>query len=95
MDTWGVRGVRKRGVGGTRPDTRPGISREWSPLADFLIDLPDGLSYIRTDRAVYRVAYSRLKIRRPLDICLLSFVKPWKRTNASMRIGVSVRTRSI
>ncbi len=30
----------------TRPDTRPGISREWSPLVDFLIDLPEQ----RTDR---------------------------------------------
>ena len=33
----------------TRPDTRPGISREWSPLADFSIDLPDIHTYGQTE----------------------------------------------
>ena len=37
----------------TRTDTRPGISREWSPLADFLIDLPDRHTDQRTDRCLF------------------------------------------
>ena len=34
----------------TRPDTRPGISREWSPLADFLIVLTDRRMGRQTER---------------------------------------------